>query len=154
MTVSDEKPSAWSLRTSWSKPSPGSVIRQKSSDNNDQVRRVSSDLYYSEPKHLRQYSDSLVVDSAKCPDHLFDFANTIATSPAAASTTTITNPSVSGGSESEARDAVTTLEPRTSLLTFHRTGVPFRSASFGQVDFNQGNLIIINTFHCFLVKIF
>lgn len=126
--VIDDKPSTWSLRSSWSKPSSVSAINKKSGDN-DEVRRLSSDAYYSEPKHLRQYSDSLVVDSAKCKDNLYDFTSTITT-----------NPSVSGGSsESEARDAVTTLEPRTSLLTFHRTGVPFRSASFGQVDFNQGN---------------
>jgi hypothetical protein len=42
-----------------------------------------------------------------------------------------------GGSEGEARDAITRLEPR-GLLAFHRAGAPYRSASFGQVDFNQG----------------
>ncbi|XP_034173330.2 rho guanine nucleotide exchange factor 17 isoform X3 [Osmia lignaria lignaria] len=73
-------------------------------------------------KHLRQYSDS-VVDSGTCVDDLCDNLN--ATSGA--------------GSEAEARDAVTKLEPRGSLLTFHRGGAPFRSASFGQVDFNQVN---------------
>ncbi|XP_029040418.2 rho guanine nucleotide exchange factor 17 isoform X8 [Osmia bicornis bicornis] len=73
-------------------------------------------------KHLRQYSDS-VVDSGTCVDDLCDNLN--ATSGA--------------GSEAEARDAVTKLEPRGPLLTFHRGGAPFRSASFGQVDFNQVN---------------
>lgn len=74
-------------------------------------------------KHLRQYSDS-VVDSGTCVDDLCD-DNSNATSGT--------------GSEAEARDAVTKLEPRGPLLTFHRGGAPFRSASFGQVDFNQGN---------------
>lgn len=73
-------------------------------------------------KHLRQYSDS-VVDSATSVDDLCDNLN-------AASV---------GGSEGEARDAITRLEPR-GLLTFHRAGAPYRSASFGQVDFNQGKL--------------
>lgn len=72
-------------------------------------------------KHLRQYSDS-VVDSATCMDDLCDNLN-----------------AASGGNEGEARDAITRLEPRGPLLTFHRAGAPFRSASFGQVDFNQGN---------------
>ncbi|XP_012215221.1 rho guanine nucleotide exchange factor 17 isoform X3 [Linepithema humile] len=70
-------------------------------------------------KHLRQYSDS-VVDSATSVDDLCDNLN-------AASV---------GGSEGEARDAITRLEPR-GLLAFHRAGAPYRSASFGQVDFNQ-----------------
>ncbi|XP_012348159.1 rho guanine nucleotide exchange factor 17 isoform X4 [Apis florea] len=71
-------------------------------------------------KHLRQYSDS-VVDSGTCVDDLCDNLNT-----------------ASGqGNEGEARDAITRLEPRGPLLTFHRAGAPFRSASFGQVDFNQ-----------------
>ncbi|XP_076245903.1 rho guanine nucleotide exchange factor 17 isoform X2 [Calliopsis andreniformis] len=74
------------------------------------------------PKHLRQYSDS-VVDSATCVNDLCDNLN-------AAS---------GAGNEGEARDAITRLEPRGPLLTFQRTGVPFRSASFGQVDFNQAN---------------
>ncbi|XP_076280703.1 rho guanine nucleotide exchange factor 17 isoform X2 [Lasioglossum baleicum] len=71
-------------------------------------------------KHLRQYSDS-VVDSATYVDDLCDNLN-----------------AASSGNE-EARDAITRLEPRGPLLTFHRAGAPFRSASFGQVDFNQGN---------------
>ncbi|XP_018314116.1 rho guanine nucleotide exchange factor 17 isoform X6 [Mycetomoellerius zeteki] len=70
-------------------------------------------------KHLRQYSDS-VVDSATSVDDLCDNLN-------AASV---------GGNEGEARDAITRLEPR-GLLAFHRSGAPYRSASFGQVDFNQ-----------------
>ncbi|XP_026823860.1 rho guanine nucleotide exchange factor 17 isoform X4 [Ooceraea biroi] len=70
-------------------------------------------------KHLRQYSDS-VVDSATSVDDLCDNLN-------AASV---------GGSEGEARDAITRLEPR-GLLGFHRVSAPYRSASFGQVDFNQ-----------------
>lgn len=73
-------------------------------------------------KHLRQYSDS-VVDSATSVDDLCDNLN-------AASV---------GGNEGEARDAITRLEPR-GLLAFHRSGAPYRSASFGQVDFNQGKL--------------
>ncbi|RLU24428.1 hypothetical protein DMN91_002517 [Ooceraea biroi] len=72
-------------------------------------------------KHLRQYSDS-VVDSATSVDDLCDNLN-------AASV---------GGSEGEARDAITRLEPR-GLLGFHRVSAPYRSASFGQVDFNQAN---------------
>ncbi|PBC28241.1 Rho guanine nucleotide exchange factor [Apis cerana cerana] len=71
-------------------------------------------------KHLRQYSDS-VVDSGTCVDDLCDNLNTAS----------------SQGNEGEARDAITRLEPRGPLLTFHRAGAPFRSASFGQVDFNQ-----------------
>ncbi|XP_029163025.1 rho guanine nucleotide exchange factor 17 isoform X4 [Nylanderia fulva] len=71
-------------------------------------------------KHLRQYSDS-VVDSATSVDDLCDNLN-----------------AASVGGEGEARDAITTLEPR-GLLAFHRAGAPFRSASFGQVDFNQVN---------------
>lgn len=70
---------------------------------------------------MRQYSDS-VVDSATSVDDLCDNPN-----------------AASVGGEGEARDAVTTLEPR-GLLAYHRTGVPYRSASFGQVDFNQGKL--------------
>ncbi|KAK1120647.1 hypothetical protein K0M31_012253 [Melipona bicolor] len=74
-------------------------------------------------KHLRQYSDS-VVDSGTCVDDLCDNprADVLGT-----------------GNEGEARDAITRLEPRGPLLAFHRAGAPFRSASFGQVDFNQGN---------------
>lgn len=72
-------------------------------------------------KHLRQYSDS-VVDSATSVDDLCDNLN-----------------AASVGSEGEAQDAITTLEPR-GLLAFHRVGAPYRSASFGQVDFNQGKL--------------
>ncbi|XP_043584598.1 rho guanine nucleotide exchange factor 17 isoform X8 [Bombus pyrosoma] len=71
-------------------------------------------------KHLRQYSDS-VVDSGTCVDDLCDDLNA----------------SSGAGNEGEARDAITRLEPRGPLLTFHKTGAPFRSASFGQVDFNQ-----------------
>ncbi|XP_018047737.1 PREDICTED: rho guanine nucleotide exchange factor 17 isoform X1 [Atta colombica] len=70
-------------------------------------------------KHLRQYSDS-VVDSATSVDDLCDNLNAASVS----------------GNEGEARDAVTRLEPR-GLLAFHRSGAPYRSASFGQVDFNQ-----------------
>jgi len=73
-------------------------------------------------KHLRQYSDS-VVDSATSVDDLCDNLNAASVS----------------GNEGEARDAVTRLEPR-GLLAFHRSGAPYRSASFGQVDFNQGKL--------------
>ncbi|XP_050482411.1 rho guanine nucleotide exchange factor 17 isoform X7 [Bombus huntii] len=71
-------------------------------------------------KHLRQYSDS-VVDSGTCVDDLCDDLNA----------------SSGAGNEGEARDAITRLEPRGPFLTFHRAGAPFRSASFGQVDFNQ-----------------
>ncbi|XP_033360117.1 rho guanine nucleotide exchange factor 17 isoform X9 [Bombus vosnesenskii] len=71
-------------------------------------------------KHLRQYSDS-VVDSGTCVDDLCDDLNA----------------SSGAGNEGEARDAITRLEPRGPLLTFHRASAPFRSASFGQVDFNQ-----------------
>lgn len=72
-------------------------------------------------KHLRQCSDS-VVDSATSVDDLCDNLNASV-----------------GGNEGEARDAITRLEPR-GLLAFHRSGAPYRSASFGQVDFNQGKL--------------
>lgn len=80
-------------------------------------------------KHLRQYSDS-VVDSGTCVDDLCDDLNA----------------SSGAGNEGEARDAITRLEPRGPLLTFHRAGAPFRSASFGQVDFNQGNWFLIILF--------
>ncbi|XP_051171015.1 rho guanine nucleotide exchange factor 17 isoform X2 [Leptopilina boulardi] len=66
-------------------------------------------------RHLRQYSDSMV-DSAKGVK--VDFHEPIS-------------------NESEARDAITRLEPRGPFLCFHRTNTPYRSASFGQVDFNQ-----------------
>ncbi|XP_018314113.1 rho guanine nucleotide exchange factor 17 isoform X3 [Mycetomoellerius zeteki] len=78
-------------------------------------------------KHLRQYSDS-VVDSATSVDDLCDNLN-------AASV---------GGNEGEARDAITRLEPR-GLLAFHRSGAPYRSASFGQVDFNQDFSFSVNS---------
>lgn len=64
-----------------------------------------------------------MVDSGTCVDDLCDDLKA----------------SSAAGNEGEARDAITRLEPRGPLLTFHRTGAPFRSASFGQVDFNQGN---------------
>lgn len=67
-------------------------------------------------RHLRQYSDSMV-DSAK--GVTVDFHEPVS-------------------NESEARDAITRLEPRGPFLCFHRTNAPYRSASFGQVDFNQG----------------
>ncbi|XP_076669099.1 uncharacterized protein LOC143369261 isoform X3 [Andrena cerasifolii] len=73
-------------------------------------------------KHLRQYSDS-VVDSATCVDDLCDNLNVAS----------------GAANEGEARDAITRLEPRGPLLTFQRSGAPFRSASFGQVDFNHGS---------------
>lgn len=72
-------------------------------------------------KHLRQCSDS-VVNSVTSVDDLCDNLNASV-----------------GGNEGEARDAITRLEPR-GLLTFHRSGAPYRSASFSQVDFNQGKL--------------
>ncbi|XP_043506362.1 uncharacterized protein LOC122526844 isoform X7 [Frieseomelitta varia] len=72
-------------------------------------------------KHLRQYSDS-VVDSGTCVD---DLCNNLRADV------------LGTGNEGEARDAITRLEPRGPLLAFHRAGAPFRSASFGQVDFNQ-----------------
>lgn len=81
-------------------------------------------------KHLRQYSDS-VVDSATCVDDLCDNLN--AASGAA--------------NEGEARDAITRLEPRGPLLTFQRSGAPFRSASFGQVDFNHGKPFLLLVAH-------
>ncbi|XP_043483895.1 rho guanine nucleotide exchange factor 17 isoform X2 [Leptopilina heterotoma] len=67
-------------------------------------------------RHLRQYSDSLV-DSAKGVTRR-DFHEPVS-------------------NESEARDAITRLEPRGPFLCFHRSNTPYRSASFGQADFNQ-----------------
>lgn len=67
-------------------------------------------------RHLRQCSDSMV-DSAK--GVTVDFHEPVS-------------------NESEARDAITRLEPRGPFLGFHRTSAPYRSASFGQADFNQG----------------
>lgn len=91
--------------------------------NSGDVSDIKNELHSSADgaKHLRQYSDS-VVDSATCVDDLCDNLNTASVA----------------GNEGEARDAITKLEPRGPLLTFQR-GAPFRSASFGQVDFNQGN---------------
>ncbi|XP_015585736.1 rho guanine nucleotide exchange factor 10-like protein isoform X2 [Cephus cinctus] len=83
----------------------------------------------SEAKHLRQYSDS-VVDSAKSLDDLCEPAENIVGLGTRGSP---------GGTDAEARDAITRLEPRGPLLSFHRSGAPFRSASFSQVDFHQGN---------------
>ncbi|XP_018349067.1 PREDICTED: uncharacterized protein LOC108752611 isoform X3 [Trachymyrmex septentrionalis] len=79
-------------------------------------------------KHLRQYSDS-VVDSATSVDDLCDNLNAASVS----------------GNEGEARDAITRLEPR-GLLAFHRSGAPYRSASFGQVDFNQDFTFSANSY--------
>ncbi|XP_050585369.1 rho guanine nucleotide exchange factor 17 isoform X6 [Bombus affinis] len=96
-------------------------VRQHDRNSGD-VSDIKNDLNASADgaKHLRQYSDS-VVDSGTCVDDLCDDLNA----------------SSAAGNEGEARDAITRLEPRGPLLTFHRTGAPFRSASFGQVDFNQ-----------------
>nr|XP_050850263.1 uncharacterized protein LOC127063944 isoform X4 [Vespula vulgaris] len=79
-------------------------------------------------QHLRQYSDS-VVDSATSVDDLCDTLNV-------SSTGTGGN---NNNNEAEARDAVSRLESRGPLLTLQRAGAPLRSASFGQVDFNQAN---------------
>ncbi|XP_012280572.1 rho guanine nucleotide exchange factor 17 isoform X3 [Orussus abietinus] len=69
--------------------------------------------------HLRQYSDS-VVDGAKS-----------AAEPRSAA--------APEDHEAEATDALPRLGSRGPLLAYHRPGAPFRSASFGQVDFDQGN---------------
>ena len=69
-------------------------------------------------RHLRQHSDSMV-DSAK---GVKDFHEPVS-------------------NESEARDAITRLEPRGPFFGFHRSSAPFRSASFGQADFNQGTTL-------------
>ncbi|XP_063982833.1 rho guanine nucleotide exchange factor 17 isoform X3 [Diachasmimorpha longicaudata] len=107
----------------------GLLSRRTSRSSNDSgVNRHSSDIEqvkrstdrHSEPKHYRQCSDSLI-DSTKCVSDIGELTGG------------------SSGNESEARDALSRLEPRGPLLTFHRTGAPCRSASFGQVDFNQGN---------------
>ncbi|XP_015511669.1 rho guanine nucleotide exchange factor 17 isoform X3 [Neodiprion pinetum] len=89
----------------------------------DEGRVVSSEGGNSDARHLRQYSDS-VVDSARSLAELCD---------------TLPNAASARGSDPEARDAVTRLEPRGPLLSFHRSGAPYRSASFGQVDFNHGS---------------
>ncbi|KAF7403448.1 hypothetical protein HZH68_006242 [Vespula germanica] len=80
-------------------------------------------------QHLRQYSDS-VVDSATSVDDLCDTLNV-------SSAATGSN----NNNEAEARDAVSRLESRGPLLTLQRAGAPLRSASFGQVDFNQAFVI-------------
>ncbi|KAK2584580.1 hypothetical protein KPH14_006945 [Odynerus spinipes] len=84
-------------------------------------------------QHLRQYSDS-VVDSVTSVDDLCDTLNVSSSSPSGTGVG-------SGGNnnEAEARDAVSRLESRGPLLALQRAGAPLRSASFGQVDFNQGN---------------
>ncbi|XP_034939574.1 uncharacterized protein [Chelonus insularis] len=107
-------------RTSWS--SNESVIDKRTPGNTDKFTR-SIDAF-SDSKHLRQCSDS-VVDSAKCTD-LYNLSIP----------SIISNES----SQSEIRDAVARLEPRGPLLSYQTTGVPFRSASFSQVDFNKGNI--------------
>ncbi|XP_046817650.1 uncharacterized protein LOC124423673 isoform X3 [Vespa crabro] len=78
-------------------------------------------------QHLRQYSDS-VVDSATSVDDLCDTLNVSSAGTGG-----------NNNNEAEARDAVSRLESRGPLLTLQRAGAPLRSASFGQVDFNQGN---------------
>lgn len=98
------------------------LAARKSGDLSD-LRCASSDVVNSccEPKHYRQCSDSLV----------------------SSSTIVVDDPRRrSGGGNSctaeESRDAITRLEPRGPLLAYHRIGTPYRSASFGQVDFEQG----------------
>lgn len=110
-----------------SRRSSSRSVRQHDRNSGD-VSEIKNELNASADaaKHLRQYSDS-VVDSGTCVDDLCDNLN-------AAS---------GAGNEGEARDAITRLEPRGPLLTFHRAGAPYRSASFGQVDFNQGNPSLI-----------
>nr|KAF7427603.1 hypothetical protein H0235_007297 [Vespula pensylvanica] len=78
-------------------------------------------------QHLRQYSDS-VVDSATSVDDLCDTLNVSSAGTGG-----------NNNNEAEARDAVSRLESRGPLLTLQRAGAPLRSASFGQVDFNQAN---------------
>ncbi|KAK0162159.1 hypothetical protein PV327_008520 [Microctonus hyperodae] len=95
---------------------PVLVVDETNYDNNGVAKRSSSDTY-SETKHFRQYSDSILNDTSKCINDHYNSTN-------------LTN---------EARDAVARLEQRRSTLNLHRTGVPFRSASFGQVDFIRGN---------------
>ncbi|KAK0084503.1 hypothetical protein PV325_006925 [Microctonus aethiopoides] len=95
---------------------PVLVVDETNYDNNGVAKRSSSDIC-SETKHFRQYSDSMLNDSSKCINDQYNSTN-------------LTN---------EARDAVARLEQRRSTLNLHRTGVPFRSASFGQVDFTRGN---------------
>lgn len=85
-------------------------------------------------QHLRQYSDS-VVDSATSVDDLCDTLNVSNAANAG-------NNNNNNNNEAEARDAVSRLESRGPLLTLQRAGAPLRSASFGQVDFNQGNFTI------------
>ncbi|XP_047352284.1 rho guanine nucleotide exchange factor 17-like isoform X7 [Vespa velutina] len=80
-------------------------------------------------QHLRQYSDS-VVDSATSVDDLCDTLNVSSAGTGG-----------NNNNEAEARDAVSRLESRGPLLTLQRAGAPLRSASFGQVDFNQENRI-------------
>lgn len=96
---------------------PVLVVDEINYDNNGVAKRFSSDIC-SETKHFRQYSDSMLNDSSKCINDQYNSTN-------------LTN---------EARDAVARLEQRRSTLNLHRTGVPFRSASFGQVDFTRGKI--------------
>lgn len=69
-------------------------------------------------KHFRQYSDSIVFDATKF---------------------LVSTPHSVRVNKNEARDAITRLEPRGPLIVFQKISTtPYRSASFGQADFNQG----------------
>lgn len=103
--------------------------------NERKISTGSCDGNKSDPRHLRQYSDS-IVESARSLAELCHNPGTV-NNPS--SITNVNN--FQGNNDPEARDAVARLEPRGPLLSYHRTGVPYRSASFGQVDFNQGNSI-------------
>ncbi|XP_033212658.1 rho guanine nucleotide exchange factor 17 isoform X2 [Belonocnema kinseyi] len=110
----NRKSSASVDSVAWTKNS-SKLIKPKERNSAD----VSDIDILSEPnnggRHLRQCSDSMV-DSAK--GVTVNFHEPVS-------------------NESEARDAITRLEPRGPFLGFHRTSAPYRSASFGQADFNQ-----------------
>ncbi|XP_012256069.2 uncharacterized protein LOC105686072 isoform X1 [Athalia rosae] len=109
------------------------------SDGNTRVANSSGEpgnSVASDTKHSRQYSDPVVRDSASAAKTTSERYTTDSVPPAEPSST-----ASGGSSEGEARDAVTRLEPRGPLLSsgYHRPGAPYRSASFGQVDFSQGS---------------
>lgn len=104
-------------------------------DTSNNFRKVNNEpnrIKNLEPKHYRQSSDSLL-DSGikKYRQHPKDcYAISFSRIPDAYG--------CSNNTETEARDALARLEPRGPLLNYHKNCTPFRSASFGQADFNEG----------------
>ena len=121
------------------------IDRSSCGDNVDNSANNAGDNSAVEPKHFRQYSDSLLDSgSKKYREHGKDFYGVSGGRNSGGATIGC------GAGETEARDALARLEPRGSLLNYQKTGTPFRSASFGHADLNQG-LLTRQLFMIFLV---